>query len=140
MGDRNEIRDCVDGNATTMASENEDDEKFVINLNKDVIKRVDGGNLMKMDKTFQQLKTHLINMAYGASSSSCDQILAKFEENYTTVKGLFLRSSEKPLRMHEEGTKNDILSCERSLEDTNNMNVNEHYLHTLSMRSYPPRT
>ncbi|KAL6339298.1 hypothetical protein AAG906_028016 [Vitis piasezkii] len=128
----NEIRDCVDGNATTMASENEDDEKFVINLNKDVIKRVDGGNLMEMDKTFQQLKTHLIDMAYGASSSSCDQILAKFEENYTTVKGLFLRSSGKPLRMHEEGTKNDILSCERSLEDTNNMNVNEHYLHTLS--------
>ena len=34
------MRDCVDGNATTMASENEDDEKFVINLNKDVIKRV----------------------------------------------------------------------------------------------------
>ena len=34
--------------------------------------------------------------------------------------------------MHEEGTKNDILSCERSLEDTNNMNVNEHYLHTFS--------
>ncbi|RVW21601.1 hypothetical protein CK203_109300 [Vitis vinifera] len=33
----NEIRDCVDGNATTMASENEDDEKFVSNLNKDVI-------------------------------------------------------------------------------------------------------
>ncbi|RVW17974.1 hypothetical protein CK203_115732 [Vitis vinifera] len=129
----NEIRDCVDGNATTMASENEDDEKFVINLTKDVIKRVsDGGNLMEMDKTFQQLKTHLIDMAYGASSSSCDQILAKFEENYTTVKGLFLRSSGKPLRMHEEGTKNDMLSCERSLEDTNNMNVNEHYLHTLS--------
>ncbi|RVW21390.1 hypothetical protein CK203_106921 [Vitis vinifera] len=128
----NEIRDCVDGNATTMASENEDDEKFVSNLNKDVIKRVDGGNLMEMDKTFQQLKTHLLDMAYGASSSSCDQILAKFEENYTTVKGLFLRSSGKPLRMHEEGTKNDMLSCERSLEDTNNMNVNEHYLHTLS--------
>ncbi|XP_034680808.1 uncharacterized protein LOC117910765 [Vitis riparia] len=90
----NEIRDCVDGNATTMASENEDDEKFVINLNKDVIKRVDGGNLMEMDKTFQQLKTHLIDMAYGASSSSCDQILAKFEENYTTVKGLFLSQAE----------------------------------------------
>ncbi|XP_059598698.1 uncharacterized protein LOC132252634 [Vitis vinifera] len=36
----NEIRDCVDGNATRMASENEDDEKFVSNLNKDVIKRV----------------------------------------------------------------------------------------------------
>ncbi|RVW66719.1 hypothetical protein CK203_065464 [Vitis vinifera] len=128
----NEIRDCVDGNATTMASENEDDEKFVSNLNKDVIKRVDGGKLMEMDKTFQQLKTHLLDMAYGASSSSCDKILAKFEENYTQVKGLFLRSSGKPLRMHEEGTKNDMLSCERSLEDTNNMNVNEHYLHTLS--------
>eukprot|EP00261_Vitis_vinifera_P039134 XP_019080377.1 PREDICTED: uncharacterized protein LOC104881529 [Vitis vinifera] len=115
-----------------MASENEDDEKFVSNLNKDVIKRVDGGKLMEMDKTFQQLKTHLLDMAYGASSSSCDKILAKFEENYTQVKGLFLRSSGKPLRMHEEGTKNDMLSCERSLEDTNNMNVNEHYLHTLS--------
>ena len=36
----NEIRDCVDGNATTMVSENENDEKFEINPNKDVIKRV----------------------------------------------------------------------------------------------------
>ena len=36
----NEIRDCVDGNAMTMVSENEDDEKFEINPNKDVIKQV----------------------------------------------------------------------------------------------------
>ena len=159
----NEIRDCVDGNATTMASENEDDEKFVINLNKDVIKRVsftifivtiyisieplyynvinqvllyhyvDGGNLMEMDKTFQQFKTHLIDLCHGEISSSCEQILTEFEENYTTMKGLFLRSSGKPFRMHEEGTNNDILSCERSLEDKNNKNVNEHYVHTLSI-------
>ena len=86
-----------------------------------------------MDKTFQQLKTHLIDMAYGASSSSCDQILAKFEENYTTMKGLFLRWSGKPFRMHEEGTNNDILSCKRSLEDKNNKKGNEHYVHTLSI-------
>ncbi|RVW58872.1 hypothetical protein CK203_108327 [Vitis vinifera] len=52
----NEIRDCVDGNATTMASENEDDEKFVSNLNKDVIKRVDGGKLMEMDKNLSTIK------------------------------------------------------------------------------------
>ena len=36
----NEIRDCVDGNTTTMVSENEEDQKFEINPNKDVIKRV----------------------------------------------------------------------------------------------------
>ncbi|RVW20737.1 hypothetical protein CK203_106775 [Vitis vinifera] len=95
----------------TMASENEDDEKFVINLNKDVIKRVDAGNLMEMDKTFQQLKTHLIDMAYGASQA------------------------ENPLRMHKEGTKNDILSCERSLEDTNNMNTKSKYFTTSNQRS-----
>ena len=35
--------------------------------------------------------------------------------------------------MHEEGTKNDILSCERSLEDKNNKKGNEHYVHTLSI-------
>ncbi|RVW23855.1 hypothetical protein CK203_094430 [Vitis vinifera] len=35
--------------------------------------------------------------------------------------------------MHEEGTNNDILSCKRSLEDKNNKNVNEHYVHTLSI-------
>ncbi|RVW89126.1 hypothetical protein CK203_040207 [Vitis vinifera] len=129
----NEIRDCVDGNAMTMVSENEDDEKFEINPNKDVIKQVDGGNLMEMDKTFQQLKTHLIDLCHGEISSSCEQILTEFEENYTTMKGPFLRSSGKPFRMHEERTNNDILSCERSLEDKNNKNVNEHYVHTLSI-------
>ncbi|RVX03780.1 hypothetical protein CK203_022991 [Vitis vinifera] len=33
--------------------------------------------------------------------------------------------------MHEEGTKNDILSCERSLEDKDNNKGNEYYVHTL---------
>ena len=37
---QNEISDCVDGNAMTMEGENEEDEKFEINPNKDVIKRV----------------------------------------------------------------------------------------------------
>ena len=37
---QNEIRDCVDGNAMTMEGENEEDEKFEINPNKDVIKQV----------------------------------------------------------------------------------------------------
>ncbi|KAL6313892.1 hypothetical protein AAG906_010311 [Vitis piasezkii] len=55
---QNEIRDCVDENEMTMEEENEEDEKFEIHPNKDVIKRVDGGSLMEMDKTFQQLKTH----------------------------------------------------------------------------------
>ncbi|KAL6322350.1 hypothetical protein AAG906_007903 [Vitis piasezkii] len=130
---QNEIRDCVDGNAMTMEGENEEDEKFEINPNKDVIKRVNGGSLMEMDKTFQQLKTHLIDLCDGASSSSCEIFLTKFEEKYTTLKGLFLGSSEKPLRMHEKGTKNDILSCERSLEDKDNKKGNEHYVHTLSI-------
>ncbi|RVW82141.1 hypothetical protein CK203_052480 [Vitis vinifera] len=35
--------------------------------------------------------------------------------------------------MHEKGTKNDILSCERSLEDKDNKKGNEHYVHTLSI-------
>ncbi|RVW32267.1 hypothetical protein CK203_079000 [Vitis vinifera] len=35
--------------------------------------------------------------------------------------------------MHEEGTKNDILLCERSLEDKDNKKGNEHYFHTLSI-------
>ena len=37
---QNEIRDCVHENAMTMVGENEEDEKFEINPNKDVIKRV----------------------------------------------------------------------------------------------------
>ena len=37
---QNEIRDCVDENEMTMEEENEEDEKFEINPNKDVIKRV----------------------------------------------------------------------------------------------------
>ena len=86
-----------------------------------------------MDKTFQQLKTHLIDLCHGASSGSYEKVMAEFEEKYTTLKGLFLRLSEKPLRMHEKGTKNDILSCERSLEDKDNKKGNEHYVHTLSI-------
>ena len=37
---QNEIRDCVDENEMTMEEENEEDEKFEIHPNKDVIKRV----------------------------------------------------------------------------------------------------
>ena len=88
---------------------------------------------MEMDKTFQQLKTHLIDFSHGASSSSCEKVFTEFEEKYITLKGLFLRSSEKPLRMHEEGTKNNILSCEKSLEDEDNKKGNEHHVHTLSI-------
>ena len=86
-----------------------------------------------MDKTFQQLKTHLIDLCHDASSSSCEKVLIEFEEKYTTLKGLFIGSSEKSLRMHKEETKNDILSWERSLEDKNNKKGNEHYVHTLSI-------
>ena len=88
---------------------------------------------MKIDKTFQQLKTHLIDLCHVGSSSSCEKVFTRFEEKYTTLKGLFLGSTEKPLRMHEKGTKNDILSCERSLEDKDNKKGNEHYVHTLSI-------
>ena len=88
---------------------------------------------MEMDKTFQQLKTRLIDLCHGASSSSCEKVLTEFEEKYTTLKGLFIGSSGKPLRMHEKGTKNDIFSCERSLEDKDNKKGNEHYVHTLSI-------
>ena len=37
---QNEIRDCVDENEMTMEGENEEDEKFEIHPNKDVIKPV----------------------------------------------------------------------------------------------------
>ena len=87
---------------------------------------------MEMDKTFEQLKTHLIDLCHGASSR-CENFLTEFEEKYTTLKGFFLRSSEKPLREHEEGTNNDILSRERSLEDKDTKKGNAHYVHTLSI-------
>ena len=86
-----------------------------------------------MDKTFQQLKTHLIDLLHVASSSSCEKVFIEFEEKYIILKGLFLGSSEKTLRMHDEGTKNDILLCEKSLEDKDNKKGNEHYVHTLSI-------
>ena len=57
----------------------------------------------------------------------------EFEEKYTTLKGLFLGSREKPLKEHEEITKRDILSCERSLEEEGNKKGNEHYVDTLSI-------
>nr|CAN80224.1 hypothetical protein VITISV_027897 [Vitis vinifera] len=54
-------------------------------------------------------------------------------DKYTTLKGNFLGSREKPLREHEEETNSDILSCERSLEEKDNKKGNEHYVHTLSI-------
>ena len=57
----------------------------------------------------------------------------EFEEKYTTLKGLFLGSREKPLRELEERTKSDILSSERSLEEKDDKKGNEHYVDTLSI-------
>ena len=37
---QNEIRDCVDRNVMTMEKENDEEQKFEINPNKDVIKQV----------------------------------------------------------------------------------------------------
>ena len=85
-----------------------------------------------MDKTFQQLKTHVIDLCHVASSGSCEKVFTEFDEKYTTLKWLFLGSREKPLREHEEGTKSDILSCEKSLEEKDNKK-NEHYVDTLSI-------
>ena len=86
-----------------------------------------------MDKIFQQLKTHVIDLCHVASSSSCEILFTEFEEKYTTLKGLFLGSREKPLRELEERTKSDILSSERSLEEKDDKKGNEHYVDTLSI-------
>ena len=86
-----------------------------------------------MDKTFQQLKTHVIDQCHVASSSSCEFFFTEFEEKYTTLKGLFLKLREKPLREHDEGTKSEILSCEKSVEEKDNKKGNEHYVDTLSI-------
>ena len=67
---------------------------------------------MEMDKTFQQLMTHVIDLCHVASNSSCEKVFTEFEKKYTTLKGLFFGSREKPLREHEKGMKSDILSCE----------------------------
>ena len=86
-----------------------------------------------MDKTFQQLKTHVIDQCHVTSSSSCEFFFIEFEEKYTTLKGLFLGSREKPLRELEERTKSDIRSSERSLEEKDDKKGNEHYVDTLSI-------
>ena len=49
------------------------------------------------------------------------------------MKGLFLELREKPLREHDEGTKSEILSCEKSVEEKDNKKGNEHYVDTLSI-------
>ena len=86
-----------------------------------------------MDKTFQQLKTQVIDLCHVASCSSREKVFTEFEEKYRTLKGLFLGSREKPLREHENETESDILSCERSLEENDNKKGNEHYVNTLSI-------
>ncbi|RVW87075.1 hypothetical protein CK203_048325 [Vitis vinifera] len=106
---QNEIRDCVDRNVMTMERENE------------------------RSRNLKSIQIKMLLNEYVLQYSSCEKVLTEFEEKYTTLKGLFLGSSGKPLRMHEEGTKNDILSCERSLEDKDNKNGNEHYVRTLSI-------
>ena len=88
---------------------------------------------MEMDKTFQQLKTQVIGLCHVASSISCEKVFSEFEEKYTTLKGLFLRSREKPLREHEKEMESDILSCERSLEEKDNKKRNEHNVDTFSI-------
>ena len=55
-----------------------------------------------MDKAFQQLKTQVIDLCHGASSSSCENVFIEFEVKYRTLKGLFLASREKPLRDNEK--------------------------------------
>ena len=69
-----------------------------------------------MDKTFQLLKTQVIDLHYGLSTSNCENIFIEFEVKYTTLKRLFLASREKLLRDNKKGIKRDILSCERSLK------------------------
>ena len=41
---------------------------------------------MEMDKTFQQLKTHVIDLCHVASSGSCEKVFTEFDEKYTTLK------------------------------------------------------
>ena len=72
-------------------------------------------------------------MCHVASSSTCEKVFTKFKEKYTTLKGLFLGSREKPLREHEEGMKSDILSYKRSLKEKDNKKGNDHYVDTLSI-------
>ena len=69
-----------------------------------------------MDKTFQQLKTQVIDLYYGPSTSNCENVFIEFEVKYTTLKRVFLASREKLLRDNKKGIKSDILSCERSLK------------------------
>ena len=85
-----------------------------------------------MDKAFQQLKTQVIDMCHGASSSSCENVFIEFEVKYGTLKGLFLAWREKPLRDNEKRAKSDILSCKISLEEKENEKGNERYVDTLS--------
>ena len=61
------------------------------------------------------------------------KFLVNLRRNIQTLKGLFLRSREKPLREHEKEMESDILSCERSLEENDNKKRNEHYVDTLSI-------
>ena len=61
------------------------------------------------------------------------KVFTEFEDKYTTLKGNFLGSREKPLRELEERTKSDILSSERSLEEKDDKKGNEHYVDTLSI-------
>ena len=79
-------------------------------------------------------------MCHVASSSSCEKVFTKFEEKYTTLKELFLGSREKPLREHEEGTKSDILSCEKSLEKKDNKKKMNIMLTLCQSTSYALRT
>ena len=48
-----------------------------------------------MDKTFEQLKTQVIDLCDVANNSSCQNVFNEFEAKYKTLKGLFLASREK---------------------------------------------
>ena len=47
-----------------------------------------------MDKTFEQLKTQVIDLCDVANNSSCQNVFNEFKVKYRTLKGLFLASRE----------------------------------------------
>ena len=47
-----------------------------------------------MDKTFEQLKTQVIDLCDVANNSSCQNVFNEFEAKYRTLKGFFLASRE----------------------------------------------
>ena len=58
-----------------------------------------------MDKTFQQLMTHVIDLCHVASNSSCEKVFTEFEKKIYNIERTLLWIKRKTFERAREGNE-----------------------------------